>query len=115
MSRGAGALGAVLKGMLPQYERRGSDLLKTVAAGSAAALEETSVVPGLRPGLDGAEPRPHTNNSPAQSPDDLTGVQQRLAAMPPIILGHHMAHEIGATAGAVVLVTSPQCERSPFC
>src|SRR6202162_1685575 len=70
ISRGARARGAVLKGMLPQYERKVSDLLKTVTAGSAAALEETSVVPGLRPGLDGAEPRPHTNNSPAESPDD---------------------------------------------
>ncbi len=114
ISRGPRARGAVLKGMLPQYERRVSDLLKTVTAGSAAALEETSVVPGLRPGLDGAEPRPHTNNLPAQSPDDLAGVQQRVAAMPPIILGKDMAEEIGATVGSVVLVTSPQGELTPF-
>src|SRR6202521_1165156 len=40
ISRGPRARGAVLKGMLPQYERRVSDLLKTVTLGSAAALEE---------------------------------------------------------------------------
>jgi lipoprotein-releasing system permease protein len=121
ISRGPRARGAVLKGMLPQYERKVSDLLKTVTLGSAAALEETPaevpdarVVPGLRPGSDGAEPRPHTDTSQAQSPDDLTGVQQRVAAMPPIILGKDLAEEIGATVGSVVLVTSPQGELTPF-
>jgi len=117
----------VLKGMLPQYERKVSDLLKTVTLGSAAALEESPaaagdprvvpearVVPGLRPGPDGAEPRPHADTSQAQSPDDLAGVQQRVAAMPPIILGKDLAEEIGATVGSVVLVTSPQGELTPF-
>ncbi len=122
ISRGPRARGAVLKGMLPQYERKVSDLLNSVTLGSAAALEETTaarVVPGLRPGLDGAEPRPHTDNantgtSQTESPDDLTGVQQRVAAMPPIILGKDMAEEVGATVGSVVLVTSPQGELTPF-
>ncbi len=121
ISRGPRARGAVLKGMLPQYERKVSDLLKSVTLGSAAALDESSaaaqdarVVPGLRPGLDGAEPRPHTDTAQAQSPDDLTGVQQRVAAMPPIILGKDMADELGATVGSVVLVTSPQGELTPF-
>src|ERR1700694_59309 len=93
ISRGPRARGAVLKGMLPQYERKVSDLLKTVTLGSAAALEESPaaagdprVVPGLRPGSGEAEPHPHTDISQAQSPDDLTGVQQRVAAMPPLIL-----------------------------
>jgi lipoprotein-releasing system permease protein len=127
ISRGPRARGAVLKGMLPQYERRVSDLLKTVTLGSAAALEESPaaagdprvvpearVVPGLRPGPDGAEPRPHADTSQAQSPDDLAGVQQRVARMPPIILGKDLAEEIGATVGSVVLVTSPQGELTPF-
>ena len=116
ISRGPRARGAVLKGMLPQYERKVSDLLKTVTLGSAAALEEGNarVEPGLRPGSDGAEPRPHTDTSLAESPDDLAGVQQRVAAMPPIILGKDMADELGATVGSVVLVTSPQGELTPF-
>ena len=114
ISRGPRARGAVLKGMLPQYERRVSDLLKTVTLGSAAALDESGahVEPGLRPGLDGSETRPHT--TPTESPDDLAGVQQRVAAMPPIILGKDMAEQIGAGIGSVVLVTSPQGELTPF-
>src|SRR6202162_6099985 len=44
ISRGPRARGAVLKGMLPPYEREVSDLLKTVTLGSAAALEETPAV-----------------------------------------------------------------------
>ena len=116
ISRGPRARGAVLKGMLPQYERRVSDLLKTVTLGSAAALEEAHVEPGLRPGLDGSETRPHTDTgtSPQDSLDDLAGVQQRVAAMPPIILGKDMAEQIGAGVGSVVLVTSPQGELTPF-
>src|SRR5216684_4917395 len=126
ISRGPRARGAVLKGMLPRYERKVSDLLNSVTLGSAVTLEENTaavpdarVVPGLRPGSDGAEPRPHTdalntNTPPAQSPDDLTGVQQRVAAMPPIILGKDLAEEIGATVGSVVLITSPQGELTPF-
>ncbi|MBI1739692.1 MAG: ABC transporter permease [Candidatus Koribacter versatilis] len=90
--------------------------LKTVTLGSAAALEEgsDSVEPGLRPGLDGSETRPHTSSAPAESPDDLAGVQQRVAAMPPIILGKDMAEQIGANVGSIVLVTSPQGELTPF-
>ncbi|HLX84156.1 MAG TPA: FtsX-like permease family protein [Terriglobales bacterium] len=113
ISRGPRARGAVLKGMLTQNERRVSDLLNSVNLGSAAALDEAHVVPGLRPGSDGAEPRPHTNTQ-TESPDDLGGVQARVAAMPPIILGKDMAADIGATVGSVVLVTSPQGELTPF-
>src|SRR5882672_7863764 len=52
ISRGPRARGAVLKGMVPAYERKVSDLLKTVTLGSAAALEEgsTHIAPDLRPG-----------------------------------------------------------------
>jgi lipoprotein-releasing system permease protein len=119
ISRGPRARGAVLKGMLPQYERKVSDLLNSVTLGSAAALEETNAGAELRSAWTGGGARPHTDNShtnvpPAESPDDLAGVQQRVAAMPPIILGKDMAEEIGATVGSVVLVTSPQGELTPF-
>ena len=136
ISRGPRARGAVLKGMLPRDERKVSDLLKTVTLGSAAELEEEHVEPGLRPGLDGSETRPHTSRPDTDadeggdartstaagegaratqaSPDDLAGVRERVAAMPPIILGKDMAEQIGATVGSVVLVTSPQGELTPF-
>ena len=144
ISRGPRARGAVLKGMLPQYERKVSDLLKTVSVGSAQALHEPATVapaspPAVRAGAPpavGADENsgvtPATSNSTAadrhalseaegnvrptqaESPDDLASVHERQAAMPPIILGKDMAEQIGATVGSVVLVTSPQGELTPF-
>jgi lipoprotein-releasing system permease protein len=114
ISRGPRARGAVVKGMLPQYERKVSDLLKTVTLGSAAALEESPGKTTL--GLPASSKSTATDKSvrPPQSPDDLAGVRERVAAMPPIILGKDMAEQIGASIGSVVLVTSPQGELTPF-
>jgi lipoprotein-releasing system permease protein len=98
ISRGPRARGAVLKGIIPADERRVSDLLKSVNIGSADALSLPSQ----------NAPRP------AQSPTDLGGVEDRVAAMAPIILGKDMADELGATVGSIVLVTSPQGELTPF-
>jgi lipoprotein-releasing system permease protein len=119
ISRGPRARGAVVKGIIPKYERRVSDLLDTVKIGSMDALEEStsagsagSALPGLRPGQDGSGTRPHT--STAESPDDLNSVQDRVASMPPIVLGKDIAEELGATINSVVLVTSPQGELTPF-
>jgi lipoprotein-releasing system permease protein len=119
ISRGPRARGAVLKGMLPQYERKVSDLLNSVSLGSAAALDESPAAEPDAPVGAGASPvqaesKTRPNPSSAESPDDLAGVQQRVAAMPPIILGNDMANELGATVGSVVLVTSPQGELTPF-
>ena len=123
ISRGPRARGAVLKGMQPRYERKVSDLLQTVTMGSAAALDErpaTSATVASSPanvdaGEDARATRANTTHeSAAQSPDDLAGVAQRVAAMPPIILGNDLAEAIGATVGSIVLVTSPQGELTPF-
>src|SRR5215469_2131549 len=100
ISRGPRARGAVLKGLIPSYERRVSDLLSAIKQGSAAALEESS-----------ANPAPPASG---QSPSSLEAAENRIAAMPPIILGKDMADELGATVGSVVLVTSPQGELTPF-
>jgi lipoprotein-releasing system permease protein len=133
ISRGPRARGAVLKGMLPRYERKVSDLLQTVTMGSAAALDElpaTNATAATAPHdvEAGAGARAHTDGKAGEdasadrsvratqttSPDDLGGVAQRVAAMPPIILGNDLAEGIGATVGSVVLVTSPQGELTPF-
>jgi lipoprotein-releasing system permease protein len=119
ISRGPRARGAVIKGMLPNYERKVSDLLNSVNLGSAAALDEEPTQP------EGTGSSSNTNSNatagdksirstPAESPDNLAGVKQRIAAMPPIILGNDMANGIGASLGSVVLVTSPQGELTPF-
>jgi lipoprotein-releasing system permease protein len=130
ISRGPRARGAVLKGLIPAYERKVSDLLDTVKVGSMDPLEESAgnaagtgrVEPGLRPGLGGSETRPHTaaadasapGSEPQKSPDDLNSVHERAAAMPPIVLGKDIAEDLAVTLNSVVLVTSPQGELTPF-
>src|SRR3954463_11987483 len=84
VSRGARATGMVIKGVLPEYENKVSELLKDVKFGSADALV------------------------PAAADEKDTN------AVPPIVLGKDAADDIGATVGSVVLVTSPQGELTPF-
>jgi lipoprotein-releasing system permease protein len=112
ISRGPRARGAVLKGMIPAYERKVGDLLNTVKEGSAAALEETSLAPEKH--HLGTAASPVQGASATESPDSLASVYARVAAMPPIILGRDMADNLGATVGSEVLVTSPQGELTPF-
>jgi lipoprotein-releasing system permease protein len=109
ISRGPRARGAVLKGMIPSYERKVSDLLSTVRIGSAADLELQSTSDGTNELSSGS--RPSSTPAPA---DSLADVHERVAAMPPIVLGKDMADELGASVGSVVLVTSPQGELTPF-
>jgi len=91
VSRGARARGAILKGVLPDYEKKVSELLQTVKSGSAQELE------------------------PAQNQtSQITNYGSQISQMPPIILGQDMADELGAAVGSVVLVTSPQGELTPF-
>jgi lipoprotein-releasing system permease protein len=124
ISRGPRARGAVLKGIIPADERRISDLLNTVRIGSAASLDEAPTSLTESAGTAASNPtsadksvratsEPATTTTP-NSPDALEDVQQRVAAMAPIILGKDMADDLGATVGSVVLVTSPQGELTPF-
>jgi len=117
ISHGPRARGAVLKGMIPKYERKVGDLLNSVTVGSAAPLEENT------PPNAGSTESPASaavsgnvgkGARDAQSPDSLEGVQQRIAAMPPIVLGKDMADNLGATVGSTVMVVSPQGELTPF-
>jgi lipoprotein-releasing system permease protein len=133
ISRGPRAHGAILKGMIPRYERKVGDLLTTVKQGSADELEDAA--PGqVQPAASepGNPTQPDSKSKAAdrpaltsvegsvrspqgdESPDSLAGVQQRVAAMPPIVLGKDMADNLGATIGSVVLVVSPQGELTPF-
>jgi len=127
ISRGPRARGAVLKGMIPRYERKVGDLLTTVKEGSAQALEDSGENPHPSTGSGQAVSQNRRdmghpdNSSPAdeasaapQSSDSLEAVAQRVAAMPPIVLGKDMADNLGATVGSIVLVTSPQGELTPF-
>jgi lipoprotein-releasing system permease protein len=113
ISRGPRARGAVLKGMIPAYERKVGDLLSTVKEGSAAALDEATPEPEknrVETAASAVQGAPQTEDLP----DSLATIRERVAAMPPIILGKDMADNLGATVGSVVLVTSPQGELTPF-
>jgi lipoprotein-releasing system permease protein len=124
ISRGPRARGAVLKGMIPKYERQVGDLLSSVKQGSAAALDESPAtqiessgmekLAGEAPAATRAGVAPTKSTPDDSSLDDLAGVQARVAAMPPIVLGKDMADSLGASVGSVVLVTSPQGELTPF-
>jgi lipoprotein-releasing system permease protein len=117
ISRGPRARGAVLKGIIPSSENKVSDLLKSVVAGSAEALNEAEEKPSDSAETSNAKPTATDKSvraTQAELADSLKGVQDRLASMPPIILGKDMAESLGAEVGSVVLVTSPQGELTPF-
>ena len=123
ISRGPRARGAVLKGIIPTYEKKVSDLLDSVQIGSAAALEKGGTEP---PATQSGSETVQSRSSPpgivkgagvtfsGQPTSSLEDVQERVASMPPIILGKDMAQDLGATLGSIVLVTSPQGELTPF-
>ena len=108
ISRGPRARGAVLKGVMGVYERKVSDLLDTVKIGSSQQLDESPA------GYAGGQSTGWPENGRLESPTSMRGVEERLAAMPPIVLGKDMADELGAAVGSTVLVTSPQGELTPF-
>jgi lipoprotein-releasing system permease protein len=137
ISRGPRARGAVLKGMIPKYERQVGDLLNSVTEGSAAALDADTSTQTSASASPSARADPSTSHRASeasaptqpeskaaggsarstqagQSPDSLAGVQQRVAAMPPIVLGKDMADNLGAKIGDPVQVVSPQGELTPF-
>jgi lipoprotein-releasing system permease protein len=86
ISRGARSGGALVKGVIPADERTVGDLLQSVKAGSAGALE------------------------PVDSDAPPSGVE----GMEPIVIGQDLAETIGAEVGDSVLVTSPQGELTPL-
>ena len=122
VSRGARAKGAILKGILPEYERKVSDMLKNVTVGSADLLEpprpcpkidpmKLAQVAGDMPGGPRPDCFPEGIAPDATAPPDSL---QRIATFPPIVLGKEMADDLGATVGSVVMVISPQGELTPF-
>jgi len=111
ISRGSKAGGAVLKGIVPAQEQRVTALLGTVHQGSAQPLTDAEQR------ARNASPNSSPNASPSaqdSDPSSLQGAADRIAAMPPIVLGKELADTLGAAVGSVVLVTSPQGELTPF-
>jgi lipoprotein-releasing system permease protein len=86
-SRAARASGALVKGVIPEYENRVSELLKSIKLGSAAPLEPCA---------------------------DFDEACKTGKALPPIVLGKDLAETIGATVGSTIMIISPQGELSPI-
>jgi len=93
ISRGPRAGFALVKGIIPADERKVSNILDTIVAGSAKDL-----VPGAA--NETSEPVPGEGSSNAPEP--------------PIVLGSDLAGQIGASVGDSVLITSPQGELTPI-
>jgi lipoprotein-releasing system permease protein len=85
VARGARDGGALIQGIVPDYELTVSDLLKTATPGSVQALQPQ------------AEPE-----SPASG------------ELPPILLGDELAKTVGALVGDKVTLISPQGEMTPY-
>jgi len=115
ISRGARAQGAVLKGIVPDAERRVTALLDSVRQGSAQPLADAEQRARQLPADQSRPKNGHPAETHAESkPSSIEDATERLAAMPPIVLGKDLAETLGATVGSVVLVTSPQGELTPF-
>ena len=85
VARGARDGGALIEGILPEDERRVSNLMANSTPGTLQALEPT----------------------PA-------GTTVGCTAQPPIVLGKDLAETVGATVGDTVMVISPQGEMTPL-
>ena len=97
ISRGARSGGALVKGVIPEDERRVGDLLQSMAAGSAKELEPVAAA------------ETHVPESGHGAPSSVS-----VQAVPPIVIGKDLAETIGASLGDEVLVTSPQGELTPL-
>jgi lipoprotein-releasing system permease protein len=118
ISRGGRAKGAILKGIIPEQEKRVSKLLDSVKIGSYAALEQAQKDGEARRAASQNEnatlPTEPKSGDAVNDPSSMEGLATRFGNLPPIVLGKDMATDLGATVGSVVLVTSPQGELTPF-
>jgi lipoprotein-releasing system permease protein len=117
ISRGGRAKGAILKGIIPEQEKRVSKLLDSVKIGSYDAVEQAQKVGEARRAAEQSQetlPTETKNSDAVNDPSSMEGLATRFGNLPPVILGKDMATDLGATVGSVVLVTSPQGELTPF-
>jgi lipoprotein-releasing system permease protein len=104
VARGARASGLLLKGVVPRYESRVSELLKAVNVGSADPLKADDTF------INGT----HTATESSAYPAARETAPTLVPSFAPIVLGADLADNIGATVGSVVQVTSPQGELTPY-
>ncbi len=116
ISRGPRARGAVLKGLIPEDERKVSDLLNTVKMGSAAALG--------RSGARAGRPRLHKQIQKQRRRTRVSAPHRPLMPSKQCSSGWQRCRRLfwartwrtnwARLSDSVVLVTSPQGELTPF-
>jgi len=119
VSRGARANGLLLKGVIPQYESKVSELLGDVKIGSADALKPSDTfingaVQAIAAGDDAVQANTRPGAVGSTQAGDTESTEAPAAPYPPIVLGADLGDDLGATLGSVVLVTSPQGELTPY-
>jgi lipoprotein-releasing system permease protein len=105
ISRGPRSGGALIKGIIPEDERKVGELLQSVKEGSANELMPIEGFPCsgiIDSGVD-CEQQP-----------DGSMLRKERNPTPPIVIGHELALTLGATVGDSILVTSPQGELTPL-
>lgn len=115
VSRGARANGLLLKGVIPQYESKVSELLGDVKIGSADALNASDTfINGGAQASNGAQADDATGAENRTASGSETNPTNSAGSYPPIVLGADLGDDLGAALGSVVLVTSPQGELTPY-
>jgi lipoprotein-releasing system permease protein len=104
ISKGVRSGGALVKGVIPADEKTVGDLLQSVKAGSAAALEPH--VPVMRESF--------SVGKPGHPPPPASYQDMNVEGVPPIVIGQDLAETLGAQVGDGVMVTSPQGELTPL-
>ena len=110
ISRGPRSGGALIKGIIPTDERKVGDLLQSIHEGSADELQPlaAAALPTTVSGVDSVDS--------VDSVGSLNRTETNLAPppIPPIVIGHELALNLGAALADTILVTSPQGDLTPL-
>ena len=104
ISRGPRSGGALIKGIITTDERKVGDLLQSIHEGSADELQPLAAAPQSTTvsGGDKVGNVESTETNPAPP------------SIPPIVIGHELALNLGAALADTILVTSPQGDLTPL-
>ena len=104
ISRGPRSGGALIKGIITTDERKVGDLLQSIHEGSADELQPLAAAPQSTTvsGGDKVGNVESTDTNPAPP------------SIPPIVIGHELALNLGAALADTILVTSPQGDLTPL-
>lgn len=110
ISRGPRSGGALIKGIIPTDERKVGDLLQSIHEGSADELQPLAAAPRSTT-VSGGDKVGHVDNVDRVESTDTNPAPP---SIPPIVIGHELALNLGAALADTILVTSPQGDLTPL-